>query len=53
MDKNRIIIIALLLIIIVLLAGIIAVMPNMNKQDTNLTFISNSTPMKEMKSNSD
>lgn len=41
MDKN-IIIIALVVAVIAILAGIFAVMPNMNKQDANLTFMSNS-----------
>ena len=43
MEKNRIIILALILIIAVLLVGIAAMMPNMNKQDTKLTFKSNDT----------
>lgn len=43
MDKNKIIIIALIAIIAALLVGVVAMMPNMNKQDTKLTFKSNST----------
>lgn len=43
MEKNKLIIIALIIIIIVLLVGVFAVMPNMNKQDTNLTFENQST----------
>ena len=43
MDKNKIIIIALIIVIAALLAGIFAVMPNLNRQDTNLTLIGNST----------
>ena len=43
MENNRIIIILLLVIIIVLLACILTVMPNMNKQDVKLAFISDST----------
>ena len=43
MDKNKIIIIALIVIILALLVGIFAIMPNMNKQDTTLTFTSNAT----------
>ncbi len=43
MDKNIIIIIALVVAVIAILAGAFAVMPNMNKQDTNLTLMSNST----------
>lgn len=42
MENNKIIIIALVVIIAALLAGIIAVMPH-DKQDTKLTFESNST----------
>ena len=44
MENNRIIIIILLLVIIIaLLACILTVMPNMNKQDVKLAFISDST----------
>ena len=43
MENNRIIIILLLVIIIVLLACILTVMPNMNKQDVKLAFMSDST----------
>ncbi len=43
MDNNKIIIIVLIAIIIALLVGIFAVMPNMSKQDTKLTFMSNDT----------
>ena len=42
MENNRIIIILLLVIIIVLLACILTVMPNMNKQDVKLAFMSDS-----------
>lgn len=41
MDNNKIIIIVLIAIIVALLFGIFAMMPNTNKQDTNLTFMSN------------
>ena len=43
MENNKLIIIALLVIIIALLACILTVMPNMNKQDVKLAFISDST----------
>ncbi|MBR4448369.1 Ig-like domain-containing protein [Methanobrevibacter sp.] len=43
MDQNKIIIIALIAIIAILLVGIAAVMPNLNKKDTNLDFKSKST----------
>ena len=43
MENNRIIIILLLVIIIALLACILTVMPNMNKQDVKLAFMSDST----------
>lgn len=43
MDKNKILIIALIVIIVALVVGIVAIMPNMNKHDTNLVFKSNST----------
>ena len=36
MEKNQIIIIALIVIIIALLVGMVAVMPNISKKDTNL-----------------
>ena len=43
MDRNMIIIVALIAIIVALLVGIFAMMPNMTKQDTKLTFESNAT----------
>ncbi|MBQ2652689.1 MAG: carboxypeptidase regulatory-like domain-containing protein [Methanobrevibacter sp.] len=43
MDKNKIIIVVLIVIIAALLVGIVSVMPNMAKQDTNLTFKGKST----------
>ncbi len=43
MDKNKIIILALIVIIAALLVGLVAMMPNTNKQNTKLTFESNST----------
>ena len=43
MDKNKIIIIALIAIIAALLVGMVAMMPNTNKEDTKLTFKSNDT----------
>lgn len=43
MDRNKIIILALIAVITVLLIGIVAVMPNMNKMDSNLKFKSNTT----------
>lgn len=43
MDKNKIMIIVLIAIIAALLVGIFAMMPNTNKQDTKLTFKSDST----------
>ena len=43
MDNNKIIIIVLIAIIAALLVGIFAMMPNMSKQDTKLTFESNTT----------
>lgn len=43
MDKNKMIIIALIIVIIALLVGMFTIMPHINKKDTNLTFISNST----------
>lgn len=42
-EKNRIIIIILIVVIAALLVGIVAMMPNVNKQDTNLKFKSKST----------
>ena len=41
--KHKIIIIVLIIIIAALLVGIVAVMPNLNKHDTDLTFKSKST----------
>lgn len=43
MDKNKIIILALIVIIAALLVAIVAMMPNLNKQDTKLTIKGNST----------
>lgn len=43
MQNNQIIIIALVAIIAILLIGIVAVMPNLNKEDTNLDFKSKSS----------
>lgn len=43
MEGNKILIIALIAIIIALLVGIAFVMPNLNKEDTNLTFKCKST----------
>ena len=43
MDNNKILIIALIVIIVALLVGLVAMMPNTNKQDTKLTFKSNAT----------
>ena len=43
MENNKIIIIALIIVIIALLVGIFAGRPNMNRQDTKLTFVSDST----------
>ena len=43
MENKNIIIIVLIVIIIALLVGIFAIMPHANKQDTKLTFKSNST----------
>ena len=43
MENNKIIIIVLIVVIAALLVGIVAMMPNMNKQDTNLTFKSKTT----------
>ena len=36
--KHKIIILVLIIIIVALLAGILISMPNLNKQDSNLTF---------------
>ena len=43
MDNNKIIIIVLIAVIAALLVGIFAMMPNMTKMDTKLTFESNAT----------
>ena len=43
LEKNKIVILALIVVIIALLAGIFAVMPNINKQNANLIFMSNDT----------
>ena len=43
MDKNKMIIIALLMIIVAISAGIFASMYNLNRDDANLSFESNST----------
>ena len=43
MENKNIIILVLIIIVIALLVGIFATMPHANKQDTNLTFKSNST----------
>ncbi|MBE6508098.1 MAG: hypothetical protein E7Z77_01660 [Methanobrevibacter sp.] len=43
MDRNMIMIVALIAVIAALLVGIFAMMPNMTKQDTKLTFESNAT----------
>lgn len=43
MEKNKIIIGILIVIIIALLIGIVSLMPNLEKQDTMLSFKSNST----------
>ena len=43
MKKEKILILILVIVIIALVVGIIATMPNVTKQDTNLTFKSNST----------
>ena len=43
MDKNKIIITVLIVIIAALLIGIVAMMPNLSKQDTKLIFKGNST----------
>ena len=43
MDKNKIMIVVLIVVIVALLAGIFSMMPNMAKQDTNLTFKGKST----------
>ena len=41
--KHKIIILVLIIIIVALLAGILISMPNLNKQDSNLTFESKTT----------
>ena len=43
MEKNKIIILVLIAIIAALLVGIVAMMPNITKQDTKLQFEGNST----------
>ena len=43
MENNKIVIIGLLVIIIVLLAGILVLMPNMNKQDSSVEMTDNAT----------
>ena len=43
MDKNKIIIVALIIIIAALIVGMIAIMPNFGKENTNLTIQSNDT----------
>ena len=43
MEKNQIIIIALIVVIVALLVGVVSMMPNFSKHDTNLSFESNST----------
>ncbi len=43
MDKNKIIIVALIIIIAALIVGMIAIMPNFGKENTNLTIKSNDT----------
>ena len=42
MEKDKIIIIALIIVIVALLIGLATMLPNFNKQDTNLTFKSKS-----------
>ena len=42
-SKNKIIIVVLIAVIAALLVGVVAMMPNTAKQDTNLTFKSKST----------
>lgn len=49
MENNKLIIIGLLVIIIVLLAGLLVLMPNMNKQDTTVE-VNNSTTAEETNS---
>ena len=43
MDRNMIMIVALIAVIAAILVGILATMPQMEKQDTNITFKSNAT----------
>lgn len=43
MDKNKIIILAFIVVIAALIVGMVALMPNTNKQDTKLTFKSEAT----------
>lgn len=43
MDKNRIIIIALIAVIVCLLIGLVAMVPNLTKKDSTLTFKGKST----------
>lgn len=43
MEKDKMIIVALAAVILVLIIGLVAVMPNMTKQDTKLGFKCNST----------
>ncbi|WP_067041288.1 carboxypeptidase-like regulatory domain-containing protein [Methanobrevibacter sp. YE315] len=43
MDNNKLIIIVLIAIIAILLVGIVAMVPNFTKQDTNLVFKGNAT----------
>ena len=38
MENDKIIICLLVVIVILLLAGLVAIMPHANKQNTNLTF---------------
>ncbi len=43
MDKNKIIIVALIIIIVALIVGLVAIMPNFGKENSNLTIKSNDT----------
>ena len=43
MNKYNVIILALIIIVVALILGVVAIMPNINKQDTNLSIVSNST----------
>lgn len=43
MDNSKIIIVALIVVIIALLIGMIAIMPNLNKQDAQLKYDGNAT----------